>query len=83
MMVVGIRKINNNEAPSLILFVKISRIEPEIKIIIANVSIIAEIDSGNPLLIIKLVWAEKFVILLGIAFTKIALNRSLPRKFIE
>ena len=82
-IVVGIKKINNNDEPSFILFVKIRSIEPEIKIIIAKISNIAAIDSGNPLLTIKLVWAEKFVIFPGIAFTKIALKKSLPMKFKE
>ena len=82
-MVVGIKKINNNDEPSLILFVKIKSIEPEIKIIIAKISNIDAMDSGNPLLTIKLVWEEKFDILPGMAFTKIALKRSLPRKFKE
>ena len=82
-MVVGTKKINNNDEASFILFVNIRSAEPVIKIIIAKIKSIAAIDSGNPLLTIKLVWAEKFVILPGIAFTKIALKRSLPRKFIE
>ena len=83
MIVVGIKKINNKDEPSLILFVKIKSIEPEIKIIIASDSKKPAIGSGNPLLTIKLLWAEKFVILPGIAFTKIALKKSLPRKFKE
>ena len=82
-MVVGIKKINNNDEPSFIFFVKRRSIDPEIRIIIANDKRTAAIDSGNPLLTIKLVWAEKFVILPGIAFTKIALKKSLPRKFKE
>lgn len=82
-IVVGIKKINSKDEPSLILFVKIRSREPEIKIIIASESKIAAIGSGNPLLTIKFVWAEKFVILPGIAFTKIALKKSLPRKFKE
>ena len=82
-IVVGTKKINNNDEPTLILFVKIRSIDPEIKIIIATKSNIAAIDSGNPLLTIKSVWAEKFVIFPGIAFTKIALKKSLPRKFKE
>ena len=53
-MVVGIKKINNKDEPSLILFVKIRSIEPEIKIIIANDSKMPAIGSGNPLLTIKL-----------------------------
>jgi len=82
-MVVGIKKINSKDEPSFILFVKIRSNEPEIKIIIANNSKISAIGSGNPLLTIKLLWAEKLVILLGIAFTKIALNKSLPMKLRE
>ena len=57
--------------------------EPEIKINIASESKITAIGSGKPLLTIKLVCAEKFVILPGIAFTKIVLKKSLPRKFKE
>ena len=83
MIVAGIKKIKSNDEASLILFVKIRSIEPDIKIIIDKKSIIAAIDSGNPLSTIKLVWAEKFVILLGMEFTKIALKKSLPRKFKE
>ncbi len=82
-MVVGIKKINNNDEPSFILFVKIRSIEPEIKTNMAKVNKTEAIDSGNPLLTIKFTWEEKFVILPGIAFTKIALKRSLPRKFNE
>ena len=82
-MVVGIKKINNKDEPNLILFVKIRSTEPEIKIIIASKSKIPAIGSGIPLLTIKLLWAEKLAILPGIAFTKIALNKSLPRKFRE
>ena len=83
MIVVGIKNINNNDDPSLILFVKIRRIEPEIKIVIASNKSNIAIGSGNPLLMIKSVWAEKFVIFPGIAFTKIALKKSLPMKFKE
>ncbi len=82
-IVVGIKKINNKDAPSLILFVKMRSMEPEINTIIAIMSKNDAIDSGNPLLTMKSVWLEKFVILPGIAFIKIALKRSLPRKFKE
>ena len=82
-IVVGIKNINNNDEASFTLFVKIISTEPEIKINIAKTRSIIEIDCGNPLLVIKLAWAEKLAILPGIAFTKIALNKSLPRKFKE
>ena len=82
-IVVGIKNINKNDEASFTLFVKIISTEPEIKINIAKTKSIIEIDWGNPLLVIKLAWAEKLVILPGIAFTKIALNKSLPRKFKE
>ena len=52
-MVVGIKKINNNDEPSFILFVKIRSIEPEIKTNMAKVNKTEAIDSGNPLLTIK------------------------------
>tara|TARA_B100001115_G_C15472079_1_gene222694 strand:+ start:17 stop:184 length:168 start_codon:yes stop_codon:yes gene_type:complete len=55
MIVAGIKKIKSNDEASLILFVKIRSIEPNIKIIIDKKSIIAAIDSGNPLSTIKLV----------------------------
>ena len=82
-MVVGIKNINNNEQASLVLSVKIRRIVPLIKRSMAANNIKLEIASGKPLLTIYCAWVEKFVIFPGIAFTKIALSSSLPKKFNE
>tara|TARA_Y100000589_G_C27196201_1_gene646912 strand:+ start:4639 stop:4854 length:216 start_codon:yes stop_codon:yes gene_type:complete len=68
---------------SFILSEKIIKTVPEINKIIADINKIAEIGSGNPLLAINWSCASKLVIFPGIADTKIALNRNLPRKFKE
>ena len=82
-IVVGTKKISKREQANLAFFVNINKNVPEISKIIAAKSMIAAIGSGIPLLTINCVCKLKFVILPGMALTKIALRKSLPKKFRE
>ena len=83
MIVVGIKKMRSRLHASLVLFEKIKRIEPLIKRAIAAINKRFERGSENPLLVMYCAWLPKSVILLGIAFTKIALRSNFERKFKE
>ena len=79
-IVAGTMNINRREQASLVLSVKIKRTVPLMSKAIAATIMIIETGSGNPLLTMYSAWVLKFVIFPGIAFIKIALSSSRPRK---
>ena len=79
-IVAGTKNIKSSEQASFNFSVKIKRNVPLMSNPIAATIIRIAIGSGNPLLAMNSAWVLKFDIFPGIAFIKIALRSSLPRK---